>query len=118
EPRDIRITHRPGEGALAWLLIGWLASRLEWAAGMWPRVEEERHAEDVLAIAIGGSGPEIRATLSRQRVLISCGKAPPSVVGGPHEGEADAVAAELHTLSHDICLHDALSALLRSFRAA
>jgi len=118
QPRDIRITHRPGDGALAWLLMGWLASRLEWAAGTWPQVEEGQHAEDVLSIAIGGSGTGIRAALTRQRVMVTCGKSAPSVVGGPHEGEADAVAAELHTLSHDICLHDALSALLRSFRAA
>src|SRR5438067_7477007 len=28
---DVRIAHRPGETALAWLLGGWLAARLHWS---------------------------------------------------------------------------------------
>jgi glucose-6-phosphate dehydrogenase assembly protein OpcA len=128
-PRDIQITHRPGDSALAWLLIGWLASRLDWPADAVPRIEEARRGDDVLSIVIGpavakgfgaagGEAGETRATLDRGCVRVTHGGAAPSVVGVPREGEADAVAAELHALSHDACLHDALSALLRAFRAA
>ena len=114
-PADVRIAHRPGDGALAWLLAGWLASRLRWDS--WPRIVEERHGDMVLSISIGAGTAAITASMDRGRVVVSEGATPPSVLQVPHEGEADAVAAELHSLTVDICLHDALSALLRSFRA-
>jgi len=56
-------------------------------------------------------------SIGRQVTVQHAGR-PPSIIGVPHEGEADAVAAELHTLSHDVRLHDALSALHRYFSAA
>jgi len=115
-PADVRIVHRPGDGALAWLLAGWLASRLRWET--WPPIVEERHGEVVLSVSIGAGTTAISATMDRGRVVVTEPTTPPSVVQVPHEGEADAVAAELHSLTVDICLHDALSALLRSFRAA
>jgi len=115
---NIRITHRPGDSALAWLLAGWLASRLDWSEAAPPRIEEMRRSDDVLCIAIGEGAAETRVTLDRARVLVTRAGSPPSTIGVPREGEADAVAAELHALAHDACLHDALSALLRVFRAA
>jgi glucose-6-phosphate dehydrogenase assembly protein OpcA len=118
QPADIRITHRPGDSALAWLLFGWLASRLGWAATAQPRIEANPRGGDVLAIVVGDGTDDTRVTLDGGRVAVTRAGNPPSIVGVPHEGEADAVAAELHTLAHDACLHDALSALLRSFHAA
>ena len=115
-PAEVRIAHRPGDAALAWLLAGWLVSRLRWDA--WPRIVEERHGDAVLSIWIGAGAAEISATMARGRVVVTERGGTPSIVQVPHEGEADAVAAELHSLTFDICLHDALSALLRSFRAA
>jgi glucose-6-phosphate dehydrogenase assembly protein OpcA len=117
-PEEIRIEHAPGESALAWLLIGWLASRLDWPVPTQPRIEETPKGHDVLSVAFGEGKDRVRAVLDARRVTIASGGETRSVVGVPQEGEADAVAAELHALSHDACLHDALSALLRSFRAA
>lgn len=118
QPVNIRITHRPGATALAWLLAGWLASRLEWRAAETPRIDEIDHGDDILSVAIGEGAGETQVTLDGGRVLVTRTGSPPSVIGVAREGEADAVAAELHMLAHDACLHDALSALLRSFRAA
>jgi glucose-6-phosphate dehydrogenase assembly protein OpcA len=118
QPADFRITHGPGDSALAWLLIGWLASRLGWPVTAQPRIESNSHGDDVLAIVVRDGPDETRVTLDGSRVVVTRGGGPPSIVGVPREGEADAVAAELHTLAHDACLHDALSALIRSFRAA
>jgi glucose-6-phosphate dehydrogenase assembly protein OpcA len=117
-PGDIRIAHARGESALAWLLIGWLASRLDWPASAHPYVDEGRSGDEVLSIAVGAGADEIRAALDGRRVVMTRGGETRSVMSVRQEGEADAVAAELHALSHDACLHDALSALLRSFRAA
>jgi glucose-6-phosphate dehydrogenase assembly protein OpcA len=115
-PEEVRVAHGPGEAALAWLFAGWLASRLDWPR-VQPRITESADS-DVLSIAIGAGTTEIRVVLDDRRVTITRGGATRSVMSVAQEGEADAVAAELHALSHDACLHDALSALLRSFRAA
>ena len=51
---DVRVLHRPGEGALAWLIAGWLASRLPpplepaSTADFPVRVEERRHGDEIL----------------------------------------------------------------------
>jgi glucose-6-phosphate dehydrogenase assembly protein OpcA len=116
-PDDIRITHAAGESALAWLLIGWLAARLEWPASAHPQVDEARDG-NLLSIAIGQGADAIHVALDDRRVVMTEGGRTRSVMSVRQEGEADAVAAELHALSHDACLHDALSALLRSFGAA
>lgn len=117
-PSDIHVMHRPGDSALAWLLVGWVASRLEWPPDAVPRIEETRSGDEVMSIVIGVDAEETRVTLNRTCVIVTHRRGAPSVVGVPREGEADAVAAELHALSHDACLHDALSALLLAFRAA
>jgi glucose-6-phosphate dehydrogenase assembly protein OpcA len=118
QPANIRITHRPGDYALAWLLAGWLASRLNWRTAETPRIDERGHGDDILSVVIGEGSGETQVTLDAGRVVVTRTGSPPSAIGVPREGEADAVAAELHSLAHDACLHDALSALLRSFRAA
>ena len=44
----LRIRHRPGDAALAFLLAGWFGSRLEWPADRaWPiAFEEARHGDE------------------------------------------------------------------------
>lgn len=115
---DVRITYAPGESALAWLLIGWLASRLDWPISAPPHIEEVRSGDNLLSMAVGRGDDEIRVVLDDRRVVMTRSGETRSVMSVRQEGEAEAVAAELHTLSHDACLNDALSALLRSFRAA
>ena len=117
---DVEIAHRPGEAAVAWLLAGWLASRLtEGSPGRIPvRVEERPHAEEILAVSFGEAPNALTAMMNDQRVVITAaGGAPPFYVAVRQESEADAVVAELRMLSRDPCLHDALAALARHFAA-
>jgi glucose-6-phosphate dehydrogenase assembly protein OpcA len=102
----VRIMHRPGDAALAWLAVGWLASRLEWTRDTVPDVEEALRADAVLAIEVGGT----TATLDSHQVLVSTEGIAPLSVAVPRESAADIVVAELRDLSHDICLHDAVEA--------
>jgi glucose-6-phosphate dehydrogenase assembly protein OpcA len=115
---DVRIVHRPGEGALAWLLAGWLGSRLPGAsAGTIPvRVDERRHGDEILAIEIGNGQGAISATMNAQRVVVTiAGGAPPFHLAVRRESDADAVVAELTSLNADLCLLDTLAALTRHF---
>jgi glucose-6-phosphate dehydrogenase assembly protein OpcA len=114
----IRLVYHPGEGALAWLLVGWLSARLEWPSLGTPTLEEARHGDDVLAILITGEADDVTATLSPHHVVVRHRSGPPFSIAVPHESEADAVAAELRTLPRDVCLNDTFSALLRRFSAA
>jgi glucose-6-phosphate dehydrogenase assembly protein OpcA len=109
----VRIAHRPGRTALAWLAAGWLSSRLGWPDDAWPEIEETPAATEDLTIVIGRPKDDIVATLDRTRAVARCGPAIPSTVGVPQEDDADAIAAELHSLSRDACLHETLHALLR-----
>jgi glucose-6-phosphate dehydrogenase assembly protein OpcA len=108
---DVRIRHRRGEGALARLLVGWLAARLDWtSAGVWPVTIDEHDGDDVMIVSLANG--EITATLDAQRVLVEClGDAAPFSMAVPRESEAEAVAAELRNLTHDRDLRDALAAL-------
>jgi glucose-6-phosphate dehydrogenase assembly protein OpcA len=111
---DIRITHAPGESALAWLLGGWLASRLLEGQGNAPRVhvEERGTAGEILAVSVGAIG----ATMTAERVVVAGGEgAKPFHLPVRRESGADAVAAELATLSCDVCLRDTLATLARFF---
>ena len=108
--KDIRVVHRPGDAALAWLAVGWLRAQLQWTSTASPAVEEGKRGDEVLSIAIGA---ELTVTLDRHRVLVKHhGGAAPFAVTVPHEDEADAVAAELRNLTRNVCLHDAVKALV------
>ena len=114
----LRIHHRPGEAALAWLLAGWFCSRLEWTGSKWPvAIEEARHGDEVLGTAFGGDDPgDVTATMNGHRVLVKYrGRAAPFSIAVPRETDADAIAAELRSLTHDFSLRDALVALARRF---
>jgi glucose-6-phosphate dehydrogenase assembly protein OpcA len=117
---DVRVAHGPGEGAVAWLLAGWLASRLTGAsAGRIPvRVEESPQSDEILAVSFGQAPNALSASMNAQRVTLTAGGGAPSFyVAVRQESEAEAVVAELRTLSRDPCLHDALAALTRHFEA-
>jgi glucose-6-phosphate dehydrogenase assembly protein OpcA len=116
---DVRVAHQPGEGAVAWLLAGWLASRLAGAsAGRIPVRVEEHGGEETLTVSVGEADNGLIASMNAQRVIVTtAGGAPPLQLAVHHESEADAVVAELRTLSRDPCLHDALAALVRHFAA-
>jgi len=108
---DVEIRHRRGEAALATLLAGWFAARLDWAgAGVWPVTIHEHDGDDVMIVSLANG--EITATLGAQRVLVECrGESAPFSMAVPRESEAEAVAAELRSLTHDRDLRDTLAAL-------
>ena len=111
-----RIRHRPGDAALAWLLAGWLSSRLESTSE--PRaptlVDEAPGGDDILTVSF--TDASITATMNEHRVIVtSQADVAPFVVTAPRETEADAVASELRSLSPDVCLRDTVLALSRRF---
>jgi len=120
ESMRVTIRHRPRDGALAWLLAAWFASRLDWSADAeWPiAIEEARQGDEILAVSIGIAG-DIVASMNGHRVSVRYkARIAPFSVGVPRETEADAIAAELRSLTYDSCLRDALVALARRFTAS
>ena len=122
-PKDIHLTgvrigHRPGDASLAWLLAGWLIARLGWDARNAPvAVEEARHGDDVIVASCDGArAGEVIAAMNGHRVVVKylSGGAPLSFAL-PRETLAESIAAELTSLTRDICLHDTLKALSRRF---
>jgi glucose-6-phosphate dehydrogenase assembly protein OpcA len=105
----IRIAYVPDEEALAWLCVGWLRSE-----GL-PNVSLESPAsvpgehQPILTLRAG----DLTARLTDRTVDIVSASASPLRVGIRVEAEADAVAAELRTLTHDASLVAALQALQR-----
>lgn len=108
---DLRIAHRPGDGALAWLLAGWLAARLRLARDAWAHVEESRMADEIVTLTVDVGGPTMTASLNGHRVLVQTPDVAPITMPATRETAADAVAAELRSLSHDPGLHAAIGAL-------
>ena len=78
---------------------------------------EQPKGDDVLIVTLADG--TITATLDAQHVLVECrGGAAPFSIAVPHESEADAVAAELRSLTHDSALREALAALAARFTSA
>jgi glucose-6-phosphate dehydrogenase assembly protein OpcA len=106
--RSLEVHHRPGERALATLLAGWLAARLRWPEGArLARIEETRRGDDLLSATFDG----VTATMNASRIVVRPAHGAAFQVAARQESEADAVVAELNTLTPDRCLHDALRAL-------
>ena len=127
----VRIGHRHGDAALAWLLAGWLCSRLGWpdAEELPATVEEDVSSPDaagrperdvVLRVSIGTSGaPDITASMNAHRVLVEyASQMAPFSIAAPAETEAEAIAAELRTLTYDAGLREAVAALARRFTSS
>jgi glucose-6-phosphate dehydrogenase assembly protein OpcA len=109
---SVRIVSAPGEGALAWLCAGWLRSvQRDTGVGM-PVVEIGSLSDALLRVSVDG----ITATLTSRSVEVVGMSAPPMVVAVRVETEAEAIAAELRTLSRDDALVSALQVLLDTFR--
>ena len=113
---QVRVAYRDNEAALAWLLAGWLIAAREHTAGAAPPEIAPSTSEDaVLSVEIRRGSTALTATLTSRSVVVSEGAAAPLIVGVQVEGEADALAAELGTLSQDTALHAAMAALARHF---
>ena len=106
----VRVRHRPGEVALAWLLAGWLSARGV-VADAGDRISiETAEGDDILSLALEGTA--ITVAMSPSRVLATFkANVAPLVVAVPRETTPDAVAAELRNLRRDVCLYDSLVAL-------
>jgi glucose-6-phosphate dehydrogenase assembly protein OpcA len=113
------ITHRPDEAALAWLLAGVLMASADRAGAEPPAVEASSDIGDaLLVVTIDNAASRVTITLSASGATIAdASAAAPFVVSMPIESKADAVAAELRTLSQDAELYAALAALVQRFGA-
>ena len=122
---SVHIGHRRGEAALAWLLAGWLQSAGSTGPGLHqtdvgrvlldpPTVDEDSNlGDDVLAAAFDGG---LHVRLGSRQVSVDDPLGPaPFAVAVPSETEAEALAAELCVLTHDVALHNALAALVARF---
>jgi len=118
DPRDlvpaaVRVKHRPGSAALAWLLAGWLGSRLGWRpSDGTPQIDEASDGAVILAATIGNSGWRASASMTRCGVAVTIGGSrAPLLIPVPAESEGAAAAAELLHLASDQHLKDAVLAL-------
>jgi glucose-6-phosphate dehydrogenase assembly protein OpcA len=107
----VRVVHRPGESALAWLTVGWLTSRLQRTRDIVPAVAEGGDGDTVLTIHIDDGPATLSAVLDDHHVVVtSPQRGCPIASAVPRENRSQAVAAELLNLRHDICLHEAIRA--------
>jgi glucose-6-phosphate dehydrogenase assembly protein OpcA len=115
---EVRIEHAPNEAALAWLCAGWLRSDRRAATRATVEQRSSRSAsrgerEPLLTVLVGN----LTATLTSQSVDVVGMSAPPLSVTVRVETEAEAIAAELRSLSRDDALDAALRTLLEIFDA-
>jgi len=106
-----RIVSARGEDALAWLCAGWLRSVQRDANAPVPAVEIGALSDALLRVTVDG----ITATLTSHSVEVTGMPTPPMTVGVRVETEADAIAAELRTLSSDAALVATLEVLIETF---
>jgi glucose-6-phosphate dehydrogenase assembly protein OpcA len=112
-PANVRIVHRPGDAALGWLFAGWLASRVGSSTRDVPEIVEASQDDRVLSVEVGRHGEPSTIRLTDQRLTVKQRGWPEYTTAVRQETDADAIAAELRALSPDVCLRDALLALLR-----
>ena len=106
----LRIVHRPEDGALAWLCVGWLRSRRQMPREVQLTIEAEERGDAVLLVEAGTGQAKLTARLDSHQVVVTLpGDAPPLTVAVPRESDAHAVAAELRTLSQDAALQAAIA---------
>lgn len=108
----VRITHAPGEAAIAELLRGWLASRLAWQDDRVPRIEQHDKTAP-LTLTIGEAPRATTVELTADAVHVAQAGWPPYTLAVPRESVVDAVTAELRTLASDAALRDTLRVLAR-----
>jgi len=110
----VRIDHAPGDAAIAWLLRGWLASRLAWSDEDLPAVTSAARHGARLLLTIGEAPRQTTVELSDAAVRVDQRGLPPYTLAVPQESIADAVAAELRSLTPDAALRETLRALART----
>jgi glucose-6-phosphate dehydrogenase assembly protein OpcA len=108
----VTIAHAPGDSALAWLLAGWLSARLEWPADAWPTMEPTA-GSDLVIMTVRDGDFTLSIAMDDHRVALEATGRPRLVAAATPEHEADAIAAELRTLSRETELRQALRALAR-----
>jgi glucose-6-phosphate dehydrogenase assembly protein OpcA len=118
-PVRVIVRHRAEERAKAWLMIGWLASLFERGAHMPLDISaEQRDDEPSVTISIERKpGETVSATLDESQAVFTDPAAAPLVVKGSSERQADAVAAELRELGHDLALVAAIRTANRRLSA-
>jgi glucose-6-phosphate dehydrogenase assembly protein OpcA len=107
----VRIAYRRGELALASLLAGWLAARMNCDAASWPALVESEPGPELLQIELAGTDQRVVARLSEARAQIDQTGTPALTVAVPHEAPAEGIAVELRSLSTDRALREAILAL-------
>jgi glucose-6-phosphate dehydrogenase assembly protein OpcA len=110
-----RVLHRPGEEALAWLLIGWLSSRLgrPTERELAVTVSQQPAGVEAMSVSIdtGDATATITATMSGHQVAVISTSDPTSfLVAVPQETDTGGVAAELQSLGRDISLIESIGA--------
>src|SRR5206468_7203146 len=66
----VRLAHRPGDEALAWLCAGWLASRLAWPRERIPAIVEDGAGDAILTVEAGHGPTIVRAVLDSHHVTV------------------------------------------------
>src|SRR5262249_10608783 len=111
---EATITHAPGAEAIAWLCAAWIRSE---TGGETRTRIEPAHARSAEAaggrdVVLGVSIADLTATLTSKTVDVVSASGPRVTVGVRVETEAEAIAAELRSLSRHAALVDALRALI------
>ncbi len=109
-PAAVRISHAADDAALATLLRGWLAARFSWPRDPNRPLDLAAPGEALLTLTIGAPDLAARITLGPDAVTVEQHGCPTYVVAATHEPIADAVAAELRSVSADSALRDAVRA--------
>ncbi len=109
EPSELVIHCTPGQCALAWLMVGWLHSRI----GAPPTAPEEIDGLDTdLTLVLAGPSWRMEASMKGSSVTLSGnGRRPPFTMSIPGETEAEGVVSELLVMSRDTVLEDAVKAI-------
>ena len=108
EGGDVRIRHRSGESALAWLCAGWLETGPAGSVDLAAQIEEDTHQLELLKISAGS----LTLTLTAHAAVVHPARtAPPMVVAVPRRTEADWIASELGSLEQNRPLLDSLRIL-------
>jgi hypothetical protein len=99
---------------MAWLMIGWLTSRLERPPQRELTVTARAHTGTAGGLTVSIDAPDvdgITVTMSEHQVEVTLASGQvPFVMSVPAESDADAIAAELWTLSRDVGLDEAVRA--------
>lgn len=110
--RQVQIARAPDEDALAWLLAGWLAAKLEWpATDPWPAFGDAREGE-LLTLTVDTGSVQLRVSMNDHRVRVEQEGVAPQVTPVPCDDPAEAIAAELRSLARDTPFHETLVALI------